>query len=195
MESTPSLKASDAVHYIASSMTTTGPLHAVWQTLIDTSSWSSWNSFCPRVTIREQPSDPSANPSTPSPVLQHGTKVTFHVRLNLNSTIEQDVHLVVTEFAPPDLTTSTATATDAGAMLKRGRIAWAADPSAAGTILPALLKAERVHELTETADGTEVRNWEIQTGMVAYMVRWMYGARLREVFEDWVQDLKGFVEK
>lgn len=100
---------------------------------------------------------------------------------------------MVTEFAPPDFTT--ASNTDAGATPMRGRIAWAADPSAAGTMLPALLKAERVHELTETADGTEVRNWEIQTGIVAYVVRWMYGVRLREVFEDWVHDLKGFVEK
>jgi hypothetical protein len=57
-----------------------------------------------------------------------------------------------------------------------------------------LLKAERVHELKTVEGGTEVRNWEAQTGWLVYVVRLMYGQRLRDNFQLWVDDLRKFVE-
>jgi hypothetical protein len=75
-----------------------------------------------------------------------------------------------------------------------GRIMWASDFEAPGTMSPSLLSAERVHELKDVEGGTEVRNWEAQVGWFVAVVRWMYGARLRANFEIWVNDLKRFVE-
>lgn len=190
-ESTPQISGSDAVLYLSSSSITTVPVQTVWQTLLDTSTWPSWNTFCPRVTIRHQPTDPATSPSgtatdTPSPVLQNGTQVTFHVRMDPSSSRETDAHLIVTQCEPPE------------ANRPVGRIAWAADFSASGTIPRMLLMAERVHEIAEVGVGeekrTEVRNWEVQTGYLAYVVRCMYGKFLQGVFEGWVKELKEFVE-
>lgn len=119
--------------------------------------------------------------------------MTFHVHMNPSSEAETDALLVVTEFDPPD------TSSD-----KLGRVVWAGDLSAKGSIPGFLLTAERVHELqdveVEVGDGetkrmTEVRNWEIQVGYVAYVIKWMYGAVLQKNFETWVSDLKRFVEE
>lgn len=112
--------------------------------------------------------------------------MTFHVRMDPSSTKPQasrDVALVVTEFTPPNPSTRTP-----------GRIVWVADYEAAGSIPKSLLTAERVHEVTGVEGGTEVRNWEAQTGWAVYAVRWLYGKRLQENFAGWVDDLRGFVE-
>ena len=197
-QSTPNIAGSDAISYIASSIFTYAPSQTVWETLIDTSTWPSWNTFCPRVTIRDQPPTTAPRPGsdqtapTLSSVLQQGTRMTFHVHMDPASQEEQDVHLVVTEFQPPNAT-----------MRKPGRISWGVDPTASGTLPQFLLRAERVHEVAEVereeADGTrtagtEVRNWEVEAGWVAYAVRWKYGELLQGVFETWVHDLKGYVE-
>lgn len=57
-----------------------------------------------------------------------------------------------------------------------------------------LLMAERVHEIGEVDGMTQVRNWEVQKGYLAYVVSWMYGQRLQDAFNGWVSELKGFVE-
>lgn len=185
--STTNIAASDAVLHIGSSTFIDAPSDEVWSILLDTSTWPSWNTFCPRVTIREQP---GADHS--SPVLQNGTRMTFHVRMDPTSESEQDAQLWVTEFDPPDSSSD-----------KPGRIMWAGDLAAKGSFPPWLLTAERVHELRdveveveggETKRMTEVRNWEAQVGYLVYVVRWMYGTVLQRNFETWVDDLKRFVE-
>ncbi|KAA8645973.1 SRPBCC domain-containing protein [Aspergillus tanneri] len=194
---TPNISASDAVLHIHSAALVNAAPQDVWNTLIDTSTWPSWNTFIPRVTIREQPSESQLSSSDAlSPVLQRGTKMTFHVRMNPSSTQptgEQEVPLVVTEFDPPD-----------SAAQRPGRIVWASDATAKGGIPAFLLTAERVHEVEEVmVDGeggparrvTEVRNWEAQVGYLVYVVRWMYGMQLKKNFETWVRDLKQDVEK
>lgn len=72
---------------------------------------------------------------------------------------------------------------------------WASDPDAPGAMSTSMLTAERVHEIVDVEGGTEVRNWEAQVGWLVYVVRWMYGARLKANFELWVTDLKRFVEQ
>jgi hypothetical protein len=110
-----------------------------------------------------------------------------------NSTKPQaatDAGLIVTEYEAPNAETGTV-----------GRIVWASDFEAAGTMPPSLLTAERVHEIKDIkaeeeggVSGTEVRNWELQVGWMVYVVKWMYGAQLRVNFDLWVNDLKGFIE-
>jgi hypothetical protein len=195
---TPTIPASSATFQLGSSIFIAAPSSKVWATLTDTSTWPSWNSFVPRVTIRSQPDSPVDNgnndTSTLSPVLQLGTRVTFHVRMDPTSSQPQaaaDTHLVITEYVPPDAAKGTL-----------GRICWKMDFDAPGTMGPSLLTAERVHELKDVEitegenvlRGTEVRNWECQVGWLVYVVRWMYGERLHRNFELWVQDLKNYVE-
>lgn len=193
--STPNISASDAVLHLNSATRIDAPLQDVWNALIDTSTWPRWNTFVPRVTIREQPDTLDASPDALSPILQKGTKLTFHVHMYPSSTKPQrvnDTQLAVIEFEPPNPSAKNA-----------GRIVWASDPSAKGGFPASLLTAERVHEIVEVEvpgeDGqmrreTEVRNWEAQVGYLVYIVRWMFGDRLKENFEIWVRDLKGYVE-
>lgn len=193
---TPTIDVSDAVLHINSASLIDASSQEVWNTLIDTSTWPSWNTFVPQVTIREQPGTPSSSSETLSPILQLGTKMTFHVQMDPSSPTPQNaqgVALAVVEFDPPDATTH-----------KPGRIVWANDVTAKGGIPSFLLTAERVHEVQEVAvdaEGgptrrvTEVRNWEAQVGYLVYVVRWMYGSQLKQNFETWVRDLKQYVEQ
>ncbi|CAL5869276.1 uncharacterized protein PFLUO_LOCUS3504 [Penicillium psychrofluorescens] len=195
---TPNIPASSAILQIGSSILIAAPSSKIWAALTDTSTWPSWNSFIPRVTIRSQPDTPldndNNNPSTLSPVLQLGTRLTFHVCMDPTSSQPQVAtlaHHVITEFVPPDAAKGTT-----------GRICWASDFDVPGTMGPSLLTAERVHELKDVEitegenvlRGTEVRNWTCQVGWLVYVVRWMYGERLHQNFELWVQDLKNYVE-
>ncbi|PWY68575.1 hypothetical protein BO94DRAFT_540249 [Aspergillus sclerotioniger CBS 115572] len=189
---TPNIAAADAVLHIEGIALIDAPLRDVWDTLLDTSTWPSWNKFAPAVTIRQQPDSDAMQ--VVSPVLQEGTKLTFHVNMNPASSQpqpRQDVPLIVTEWHPPT------------SDKKLGRIVWVMDATVQGRIMASLLNAERVHELSEVeiqdADGqmrrmTEVRTWEAQIGTLAYVVRWMYKARLAECFDLWVQNLKEYVE-
>ncbi|GES57529.1 hypothetical protein ATEIFO6365_0001081700 [Aspergillus terreus] len=187
-KSTPNIAASDAVLHIHSVTLIEAPSRTVWDTLIDTSTWPSWNTFIPQVTIREQPDSDSSHPSpaTLSPILRQGTRMTFHVQMDPSAPGRaQEVPLMVTEFEAPDAATKTP-----------GRIVWVGDTSARGSLPGFLLTAERVHEVEEVDAGvTEVRNWEAQVGYLVYVVRWMYGEQLKKNFHTWVQDLKAYVEK
>lgn len=119
--------------------------------------------------------------------------MTFHVHMNPGSSkSERTVPLMVTSLIPPDPASDRA-----------GRIAWAADTQAKGACPPGFLLAQRVHQLREVDVGaagggkrmTEVRNWEIQIGYLAFLVKWMHGSRLKANFETWVIDLKRYIEK
>ncbi|KAJ5820140.1 hypothetical protein N7474_005731 [Penicillium riverlandense] len=195
---TPNILASSATLQIGTSIFIAAPSSKVWTALTDTSTWPSWNSFVPRVTIRSQPDTPSDNEhndtSTLSPVLQLGTRLTLHVCMDPTSSQPQavtDAHHVITEYVPPDAAKGTT-----------GHFCWASDFDVPGTMGPSLLKAERVHEIKDVEitegenvlRGTEVRNWTCQVGWLVYVVKWMYGEQLRRNFELWVQDLKNYVE-
>ncbi|KAE8386411.1 hypothetical protein ETB97_002524 [Aspergillus alliaceus] len=190
---TPNIPAADAVLHIESATSIAAPCQDVWDILTDTSTWPSWNTFVPRVTIREQPgSEFQSYEEALSPILRIGTKMTFHVHMDPSSPGERDVPLIVTEFDPPTVSPP-----------RPGRIVWTGDVTAKWSIPAGLLTAERVHEVeeVEVQEGrrvkrvTEVRNWEAQVGYLVYVVRWMYGAQLEKNFETWVQDLKEYVEE
>ncbi|KAJ5116055.1 hypothetical protein N7456_000403 [Penicillium angulare] len=181
--STPSIKAEDASLHLGSSIFTSAPTQKVWDALTNTSTWPSWNSFVPHVTITHQPN--AENPESLSPILQQGTKMIFHVRMDPTSSKPQksaDTVLVVTEFEAPTED-------------KPGRIVWAYDSEAAGGYSPRLLVAEREHEIRAVEGGTEIRNWENETGWLIYVVKWMFKAQLEVNFGLWVEGLKKFAEE
>ncbi|OQE29615.1 hypothetical protein PENSTE_c002G09487 [Penicillium steckii] len=183
---TPNITPDSATLHLGSSIHINAPSNRVWEVLTNTSTWPNWNSFVPRVTIVSQPDSSPSTTEPLSPMLQKGTRVTFHVRMDPTSTKPQaatDAGLVVTEYEAPNPQTGTA-----------GRIVWASDFDAPGTMGPSLLTAEREHEVKDVEGGTEVRNWELQVGWMVYLVKIMYGGKLRQNFDLWVSDLKAFVE-
>lgn len=74
------------------------------------------------------------------------------------------------------------------------RIGWVMDNT--GMMTPSfLMKAERVNEIEDLGDGTTLyRTWETFGGPAAHFVKWKYEQTLRDRFEDWVADLKKYVE-
>ncbi|KAJ5549212.1 hypothetical protein N7513_006446 [Penicillium frequentans] len=183
---TPTIEAAKATLHIGSSIFIAAPSTVVWAALTDTSTWPSWNEFIPRVTITSQPAKDDSTTEL-SPILQKGTKMTFHVRMDPTSDKPQkanDTQLMVTELEAPNPETNTP-----------GRIVWVSDSEAPGGFSPSLLTAEREHEIKEVEGGCEVRNWENQIGWLVYAIKWMYGKRLEANFDLWVQDLKRFVEE
>lgn len=180
---TPTLKAATSTLHIGSSISISSPAQKVWDALINTSTWPSWNGFVPRVTIR---SHPNTDSESLSPILQLGTKMTFHVQMDPSKPNPEKPHntgLMVTEFSAPNAETGAP-----------GRIVWASDPDAEGAYSPSMLVAEREHEVKAVEGGTELRNWENQVGWLVYVVKWMFKKQLESNFELWVEGLKGFVE-
>ncbi|KAL4901370.1 hypothetical protein BDW74DRAFT_86004 [Aspergillus multicolor] len=194
---TPNIPASSATLGIQSSTLIDAPIQDVWNALTDTSTYPRWNRFVPRVTIREQPDE-----HEDATILKNGTRFTFHVNMYPETNDEpqpqksnlRDTFLQIIEFEPP------ATRTGNDSDLIKGRVVWASDPAADGYVMSSLLTAERVHEVEEVIDGngkrmTKVTNWESQIGGLAYVVRWMFGARLRANFEIWERSLKEYAER
>lgn len=174
----PSIPSSRVVFYVHAVTTIAAPSSAVFSTLLNTATWPEWNTFCNSVTIRSQPSAPSDGSS--DAVFRKNTKFTLHVTMDPKKpTKKTHVVGVVTEL-------------DADGPAKR--VLWAMDPQAAGLISWGL-RTERVHEIKDIGDGKcEVRTWECQAGPLAYTVKYMYGERLQQAFETWLEDLKEYAE-
>ncbi|KAL4870788.1 hypothetical protein BDV12DRAFT_194990 [Aspergillus spectabilis] len=211
---TSNIPSSSAVLRIQSSTLIDAPIDDVWNALTNTATWPRWNRFVPRVVIREQPgrdtNTDTGREEEDIAVLRNGSKFTFHVNMYpervkeplSQSTGLRETFLRVIECVPPQALPQNQTQTQQTREKRKGRIVWASDPDADGYVMSSLLMAERVHEVSEIEveiDGevkkvTEVRNWESQVGYLAYVVRWLFGGRLRRNFEIWEGGLKEFVE-
>ncbi|KAL4796950.1 hypothetical protein BDV19DRAFT_360131 [Aspergillus venezuelensis] len=202
---TPNIPPSSATLYITSTTRISAPLETVWSALTDTSTYPSWNHFIPRVTIRSQP---NATPTSAS--LRQGTKFTFHANMYPERHEDPQPHakglndtfLEIIEYAPPppESGSGSSMAGEGGEGRKgrKGRIVWASDSSAGG-LISWFLTAERVHEVEEVVGQNgevvvEVRNWESQVGVLAYVVRWLFEGRLNDNFGYWERGLKRYSE-
>jgi hypothetical protein len=148
----------------------------------------------------------------PSVRLKNGTKMTFHVRMKLpyKLTDYTDSPLVVTEVSRPNdpvnddySLTAMPTHTDAGTS-GIYRISWALDPDkgiGGGGYPKSMLRSQRVHEIRPIVDETgketscEIVTWECQKGILARVVKSLYGKYLQERFEEWVKSLGDYCEE
>ena len=148
----------------------------------------------------------------PSVRLKDGTRMTFHVRMKLphKPTDYTDTALVVTEVSRPngpgnddyyDLTATPTHTEDAG---RSGlyRISWATEAGGPGAFPKFMLQGQRVHEIRPIVDGTgkessscEIVTWECQRGVLAKVVKKMYGRYLQERFEEWAKSLGDYCEE
>ncbi|KAL9094901.1 MAG: hypothetical protein Q9165_002851 [Trypethelium subeluteriae] len=180
---------------IYGSTTISAPAAQVWRLLIDTSSYESWCSFCPKVTIHSQP------PSAPNDSeLRLDTHFTFHVVMDSKKpTSYTKTQLRVTDISTPnepstyipkdELESDPAWTEDLSRVY---RIAWTTE----GGFVARGLRSERFHEVIDRGeDSCEVRTWECQGGSLAHAVKWTYKKTLQQKFGEWCADLKKAAEE
>lgn len=155
------------------------PALTVYQSLIDTSTWSEWGTFVTSVDIDSQPSS-----HTGSSNLAVGTEMTFHVQMTPSfKTTNQERGVLVEGPPKPD---------DAPGTVYR--VCWANQSS---PLVPKfMLAAERVNEIEVAENGTCLyRTWQSFTGPYARLVKWKFGQALDERLDDWTRELKAYAEK
>lgn len=166
----------DNVLCITSQITIACPASHAYKVMRDTSTWPSWNSFCPKADV-VAPTSQSTQPE----ILVKGSVMTLHVRMTPGSPAPRLQKEEVTE------------ASDDGAsgILT---ISWGAR-----TMPKFMLRTLRVNEFhpvtvgaTETCD---YRTWIQMSGPMAYTIRTMASGILQSRFDDWSQDLKRYAEQ
>jgi hypothetical protein len=189
--------ASDTVCNSHASIKICSPAALVWETLRDTSHYPDWNTWVPRITITSQPNQPST--SSPSHILQEGTRFTLHVVMDASKPSKiTDTPQRLTDVSTPEKQSDYVPAallqdpTFTSDLSKVYRIAWATE----GGFVARGLKTERFHEIIVLGEEEcEVRTWECLGGLLARTVKWFYGETLMDKFGVWVKDLKNECEK
>jgi hypothetical protein len=180
---TPLIPSSQAILTVSAFAHISSPAtaQAVLSTLLDTTAYPQWNTFVPSVSILATPTSPAASP-TPGH-LALNSRAIFYPQMapKPKKPTKLQIHVTILEQATEDNGES--------------RICWVFDqPWVPGW----MLYSERMHTIRglseEDGGGVEVKTWENFNGVAAYIVRWMYGKRLAEAYEEWVTDLKGYVE-
>jgi hypothetical protein len=166
----------DNVLCISSKITISCPPAHAYKVMRDTSTWPSWNSFCPQAEVV-----PPNSQTTPAEILVRGSVMTLHVRLAPGSPAPRLQKEEVTE----------ASEDGASGLLS---ISWSAR-----SMPKFMLRSLRVNEFHPvTQDGTEVcdyRTWIQMSGPMAYTIRAMASGILQSRFDDWSQDLKRYAEQ
>ncbi|KAH7347634.1 hypothetical protein B0T11DRAFT_143288 [Plectosphaerella cucumerina] len=178
---------------VTCSTTIAAPPLLCLSTVLDTSSWPSWNTFCPSATIDSTPSPESVSLNAPElealarrPAhLFPGVAATFSVHMtpNASSPTYSAEHVTLLErFSDPAGRTGY-------------RVSWKF------TSYPhLLLHAERVQEFVEATgpDGgviTEYRNYETFGGLLTPVMRFLKSGELLDGFNRWMTSLKSAAEK
>ena len=144
----------------------------------------------------------------PSVRIQVGTKMTFHCRMKIPTTMtaEQETAMIVNEVSRPDDETDgpmTLNRTETHTLSRTGvyRIVWSMQSSySPPKAFPKfLLQAQRVHEIrpVKRGDGKEecvYEDWECQRGVLAGKVKKRYGEYLQTRFEEWGRRLGEYAE-
>ena len=145
----------------------------------------------------------------PSVRLQVGTKMVFHCRMKMPSSMALDTQtaLVVTEVSRPDDDTEAAAGnlarTQTHTLGRSGvyRVVWSMQQaySPPKSFPKFMLQAQRVMEIrmVKRGDGgteCELSDWECQRGVLAGKVKKRYAKYLEQRFEEWGRGLKGYAE-
>ena len=197
---TVQVPASACIFSISSRRRINVPAATAFSTLCDTSTYPSWNTWVPNITIQSQPASNNsaeAGDSKLSSILRMGTVFTLHVIMDAaKPTKRTNTSQKVTDFSTPSqrsdyvsdqLFEASSFYPDPGQVY---RIAWAMEGGWPG------LKSERFHEII-IIDETEceVRTWECMGGPLALVVKWIFQTTLQGKFELWLADLKKFCEQ
>ncbi|KAK4556225.1 hypothetical protein LTR86_006922 [Recurvomyces mirabilis] len=171
------------------------PAQRVFNALLDTPKYGRWNTFIPGVTITSQP-DHVKDDST---LLQLGTLFNFHVVMNSSKPDSQTPTSLkvssistperLSDYVPEDMIEGDACFYPDQS--KVYRVTWIDH----GSLQSRALQVERFHEVIVLGENEcEVSTWECQDGILAYVVKWLYGEVLEEKFQDWVKGLKQYCE-
>lgn len=195
---TPTVSRESTVLSIAAHTTISAPAPLIFSVLCSTADYPAWNTFCPRITIHQQPSPVSEDDIN----LHLGTSFTFHVVMDANKPAKvTDTQCRITDISTPEATSRYLSQE----MLREGqgtfemdlgrvwRISWTTE----GSFVARGLRTERFTEIVELGEGKgcEVRTWECQGGILARMVKYYYKSVLERKFEDWCADLKREAER
>ena len=173
------------------------PASLVFSIILDTSTYPTWNTFCPRVTIHSQPRNV---PSDAQQILHKDTSLTFHVVMDASKPHSvTDISLRVTDVSTPEAQSGyvpkevlEGDGTFERDLARVYSVAWTAE----GSFLWRGLKCERWHEIREISEREcEVRTWECQGGVLARVVKYMFKDVLQRKFQNWCVELKREAEK
>jgi hypothetical protein len=167
---------SDNVLCISSKITIACPAAHAHKVMRDTSTWPSWNSFCPKADVVAPKSY-----AMPAEILVKGSVMTLHVRMAPGSPAPRLQKEEVTEASNDDAT---------GVL----SISWASK-----TMPKFVLRSLRVNEFHSVTNGgiesCDYRTWIQMSGPMAYTIRTMASGILQSRFDDWSQDLKRYAEQ
>lgn len=201
--STPTVSVQESVFATTGSAQISAPASLVFDILLDTSTYSEWCTFVPRVVIDEQPTtliQPSGNnPESKSAVLALGTKFTFFAVMGSPGSKQTPTHLIISDLSTPSAPSSyipsailEASPVYTADLSKVYRVAWKGDKV---DFFAKGLNTERFHEvIVKGQDECEVRTWEVMGGVLAHAVNFMYKKTLSKKFQEWCVELKSFSE-
>lgn len=200
--STPTISALDSVFAITGSAQINAPASFVFDILLNTSTYSEWCTFVPKVVIDEQPpaAESVAIAGSKSPVLKPDTKFTFFAVMGSPGSKQTPTHLVISDISTPSepssyvpFTTLEACSVYTTNLSNVYRVAWKGDTV---DFFARGLRSERFHEvIVREQDQCEVRTWEVMSGVLAHTVKWFYRKTLDKKFNEWCAELQAFAEK
>lgn len=191
----------DAVLEIHSSTKINAPARTVFDIILRIDNYDKWNTWMPNAHIIEQgPTGSSGVDANDSNLIRKGTIMNFAVIMDAKKPEKTtDTRLLVTDLSTPENSTEYVgkdvlenDGTFTADLSKVYRVAWTTH----GGFVARGLKSERFTEVIVTGENEcEVRSWEVMGGMLAYTVKWMFQATLKEKFQLWASDLKKWSEK
>ncbi|QDS77127.1 hypothetical protein FKW77_001091 [Venturia effusa] len=194
--STPTTSYNHAILTISFSTLVAAPAPLVLSVLRDTSRYSEWNTWCPKVDILSQPAGTNAD----SKILEKGSMMMLHAIMDASKPDKSHpTQLRITDISTPESPSSYISQRildeDSGYtadLSKIYRISWKGE----GGFASMGLHTERFHEIIIIDDeNCEVRTWEVMGGILARSVKWMFKKTLAEKFELWCKDLKKVSEE
>ncbi|KAK3048552.1 hypothetical protein LTR09_010046 [Extremus antarcticus] len=185
----------EAIMTISGSARINAPASQVFDAVLNVGEFGQWNTFCPRVTLQQQPDGHAS-----SARLQLGTKFTFHVIMNSDKPQSENAAALMV----CDLSTPTSPSSYVPKAVLEGDGSYTADLSTVYRVgwrnqdglMAKGLRAGRFHEVIVLSNKEcEVRTWELQSGLLVYIVKALYQKTLEEKFQMWCDDLKKFCEQ